>query len=333
MTDEELIGYALDLLDPDDRAAVEVHLAAHPEAAARLDQLRRDFAALDADREIDPPRGLAVRTVARLAEYLVAHEPRISASAPTDPEIPLADLTRPGPAGPAVRRGRTGPPPADRPEVRTFGGRFRAELFVAAGIALVAFGLVVSAVGRARHQSQVMACQNNLRVLYQGLTGYADSREGRFPQVGTPPHPTAGAFVAALAESGQVPYDFRPLCPAGPPARDGGSFEPVGYTYTLGYRAPTGELCGLRRSDAPAADNDLLPISADYPAAGIVPAGGPVSPHGRVMVTLFVGGHVRPTTTALVGPNGDDIFRNWHGQVGAGLDRRDAVLGRPGDRP
>jgi hypothetical protein len=333
MTDEELIGFALDLLDPSDRAAVEVRLGTDPAAAARLERLRREFAILAADREIDPPRGLAVRTVARLAEYLVAHEPRARASAPTDPEIPLTDLTHPGPAGPAVRRGRTGPP-IDRPEARAYGGRFRADLVVAAGIALVAFGLVASGIARIRHQSQVMACQNNLRVLHQGLVGYADDHGGRFPQVGTPPHPTAGTFVAALSETGRLPIGFRPLCPAGPPPRNGALAEPVGYTYTLGYRDPTTrELCGLRRTDAPAADNDLIPISADYPAAGFAPAAGPVSPHGRVVVTLFVGGHVRPVTTPLVGPNGDDIFRNWNGEVSAGLDPRDAVLGRPGDRP
>jgi hypothetical protein len=329
MTDEELIGYVLDLLDPADRAAVEAHLAGHPAAAVRLDRLRGGLAFLEGDREPDPPRaGLAVRTVARMAEYLVEHEPRAPASAPTQPDLQLAE-----PAGPAGRRGRPGPPPAEPPEVRALGGRFRAELFVAGAIALVAFGLVASGIDRVRHQSRVMACQNNMRVLYQGLAGYSDNHEGRFPQVGTPPHPTAGSFVAALAESGQVPVGFRPFCPAGPPPGEGGAVEPVGYTYTLGYRGPTGELCGLRRSDAPTADNDLIPISADYPAAGVVPSGGPVSPHRRVMVTLFVGGHVRPGTSALVGPNGDHIFRNWNGEVGAGLDRADVVLGRPGDRP
>jgi len=60
---------------------------------------------------------------------------------------------------------------------------------------------------------------------------------------------------------------------------------------------------------------------------------GPVSPHGGSMNVLFVGGNVRATTSPLVGPGGDDIYRNVHGQVAAGANRSDAVLGGPGARP
>jgi hypothetical protein len=51
------------------------------------------------------------------------------------------------------------------------------------------------------------------------------------------------------------------------------------------------------------------------------------------MNVLFVGGNVRLTTSPLIGPNGDDIYRNIYNCVGAGGHRTDAVLGRPGDRP
>src|SRR5438034_436290 len=121
MTDEDLIGYALDLLDPAERAAVGAWVAADPDAAARPDRVRRAAAPLDADRaDDDPPPGLAVRTVGRMATYLVEHEPRTPLAAPA----------------------RRVPPPADDPEVRTFGGRVRVDILVAAGIAFLAFGLV-----------------------------------------------------------------------------------------------------------------------------------------------------------------------------------------------
>jgi hypothetical protein len=313
MTDEDLIGYALDLLDPAERAAVEAGVAADPDAAARLDRVRRAVAPLAADRaDDDPPPGLALRTIGRMAAYLVEHEPRTPAAEPA----------------------KRVPPPADDPEVRTFGGRLRFDILVAAGIGFLAFGLIVSGVTRARHQSQMMACQSNLRELHRGLTGYAEVRHGQFPQVGDVRHPTAGAFVAALSEAGQFPPGFRPTCPAAPrPDPLLPVVAAIGYTYTLGYRDPAGELMGLRRSDAPADENDLIPISADYPAAGVVPAGGPVSPHGSVMSVLYVGGHVRPTVSPLVGPGGDDIYCNRDGRVAAGVDRTDAVLGRPQDRP
>ena len=58
-----------------------------------------------------------------------------------------------------------------------------------------------------------------------------------------------------------------------------------------------------------------------------------MSPHGRTMNVLFVGGNVRPTTSPHIGPHGDDIYRNVFGYVAAGANRADAVLGRTGDKP
>src|SRR5205085_1864305 len=76
-------------------AAVETHLRAHPADGAKLDRLRRVLRPLEADRgDIDPPSGLVVATLARVAEHLAAtgwREPaRESAPAddtPTD-EVP-----------------------------------------------------------------------------------------------------------------------------------------------------------------------------------------------------------------------------------------------------
>jgi hypothetical protein len=315
MTDEDLIGYALDLLDPAERASVAARLTADPAAAARLDRVRAAVAPLGADRgDPDPPPGLAVRAVGRLAAYLVEHEPRTPLAAPA----------------PARRM----PPPVDGPEVRTYGGRLRFDVVVSAGIAFLAFGLVVSGVTRSRYHGQLSACQNNLRVLHRGLTGYSELHHGQFPQVGREELPTAGTFVAALSDAGQFPPGFRPTCPAAAKPDPGLPVAAaVGYTYTLGYRGPTGELVGLCRSDVPADENDLIPISADYPAAPFAPSAGPVSPHGAVMSVLYVGGQVRTTTSPLVGPGGDDIYCNRDGRVAAGVDRADAVLGRPPDRP
>jgi hypothetical protein len=346
MTDEELIGYLFDLLDPEERAAVGAFVEAHPEAAARLDHLRHSLVPLEADREPDAvPRGLAVRTVARLAEHLVAHGTPIPSPAPPISDILkiLAAQDRPVANDPVVPEpSRNGThhvdafstlkkAPPEQPEARAMGGRFRADLIVAAGIGLIAVGLVLSGVGRLRHHNNVMACQNNLRTLHNGLAGYADNHDGRFPQVGVDPYPTAGTFVRALADAGQYPVDFTPLCPAATAADRGGG-QLVKYTYTLGHEAPGGGVVGLWRSGDPTEQNDLLPIVADCPAAGMGPGNGPLCPHRAVNV-LYVGGNVRTTTIPTVGPNGDNIYHNWRGQVGAGRDRTDVVLGRAADRP
>lgn len=321
MTDEDLIGYALDLDDPDERVAAAAYLAAHPAAADRLARVRAALAPLAADRDDPvPPPGLAVRTVARLAAHVVEH----GAAAPAPPPPPaggpdtldhlLAEI-----AGPKAPRA-----PAERADARAVGGWFRLDWVVAAGITLVATGLGLSFVGKFRHQAGLMACQNNMRTLYQGVSGYADAHAGRLPEVGDEAYPTAGSFVTALADAGQCPPGFHPQCPAAPGPAVVAPAAAVGYTYPLGHRAPGGEVVGLRRTWG--AENDLMPVSADLPA-------DTGSPHRLGQNVLYLGGNVRYATSPAVGLNGDDIYRNRDGRVAAGVDRTDTVLGRWADRP
>lgn len=324
MTDEsDLPGYLLDLLDPAERAAVAARLAADPDLAARYARLEAALAPLKAEPAPEVPPGLALRTLARVAEFVVATEPRQSAH-PTPVDVIAADVA-------PERVGKHRLPVTDRPEARTLGGRFRIELVVAAGIALVGVGLAGTFVMKVRRQSDVVACQANLMTLNQGLAGYADANAGRFPEVGTAAHPVAGSFVAALAEAGQVPPGFRPVCPAagGAPVVDARVVPAtgVGYAYTLGHRGADGLLLGPRRADGLAEENDLIPVCAD------IPVGAAGAPHVHGQNVLFAGGNVRFATVVTVGLNGDDIYRNLLGRVAAGVDRGDAVLGVGSDRP
>ena len=174
---------------------------------------------LAVDREQPlPPAGLATRTVAHLASYLVEHEPRVFESSSAselaatlqsvmDEPIPATEpLAFPAEPRPLPRA------PREAPETRIVGGRFRPDLLVACGIALFTVGLVFSAIGKVRARSEMVACQNALRVTHTGLSGYADTHGDRYPQIG--PDATADSFAAVLAASGQVPANFRPACPA-----------------------------------------------------------------------------------------------------------------------
>jgi prepilin-type processing-associated H-X9-DG protein len=339
MSDEDLIGYLLDLLDPDDRAEVASRLEADPVAASRLEQLRAAVgpvlvvAEAERDEPPEPQSGLALRAIGRVAQYVVEHEPPPSGPpAPrdlaailramgTDPPVDTDDIEF-GPLPTAKA-----PPPIDGPEVRTGGARLRIDLIVAACIAFVAFGLTLSGVAKVRHQNRVIACQNSLRTLHTGLTGYADSDpHKRYPQVAR--DQTAESFVTALTDLGHLPAGYRPGCPA--------TANPAAYTYTLGFRGPDNELHGLSRptgNPGEPEEYDLMPVAADFPSSAAAPTAGPVSPHASTMNVLFVGGNVRPTTSAHVGPRGDDIYCNLFGDVRAGVNPADAVLGRPGDRP
>src|SRR4029079_6989538 len=88
-------------------------------------------------------------------------------------------------AGPAGRR----PAPARG----TVPLRRWAEVAVAAGIGFLAFGMVLAGVQKVRWDSRTAACQNNLRVLYQGLDRYADTHAENYPRV--VPNTPAGSFV------------------------------------------------------------------------------------------------------------------------------------------
>jgi hypothetical protein len=296
MTDADYIGYALDLLEPAEREAVAAHLAAHPEAAALVERIRAAASPLAADADIPAPAGLATRTIARLAEELAVPSTRYA-------------------------------PSHDHMETRLVGGRFRFDLIVAAGIGFLALGLALSFVNRARSASDLAVCQNNLRTLHTGLAGYADTHGGRLPQVGTEAYPTAGSFVQALKDAGECPPGFHANCPVAPTTAH------VNYTYALGHRINNSVVQAQYRAAGGNGESDLIPISSDYPAAGLAPPGGPVSGHGAGHNVLYLGGHVRFATSANVGINGDDIFRNQYGAVAAGVHRADAVLGRSDDVP
>lgn len=338
--DDLYLAYVTDTLTPAERAAVEAHLAAHPEAADEVEFIRRAVAPLAADREgYDPPPGLAAAAVTHTAEYLVAHG---LAWAPSS-----RDTLRPGtrPPRPAVKPGVAPPAPAPEPVAvvpvsgapssparpvapreasdPVFPGWWRRpDAVVAVLIAFLAGGMGVTAIGRAREERNVAACQDRLRGVHQALTGYSEVRDGRFPQVGTAQVPTAGAFADELARAGQLPPDLAAACPVVPTADANALTTPARYAYTLGYYGPGGNVTGLRRGA-----EDGVPILADLPAAGV----GAAHAHGQNV--LFVGGAVRLATTAAAGPNGDDIYHNEAGLTRAGFHLLDASLGRPDDRP
>src|SRR5271166_1270313 len=121
--DENLVGYLIDALDPEDRQAVEAHLAVQPELHTRLERLRRALEPLADDAEAPaPPPDLALATLSRVAE----HACRTLPDAP--PPTPYQRVT------PATRR---------LPR--------RADLLVAAAILIVISSLALTGVLRLRY--------------------------------------------------------------------------------------------------------------------------------------------------------------------------------------
>jgi hypothetical protein len=301
LMDEPLVRYLLDDLPPDDRAAVDARLA-DPAAAARLAKLRRVVSALSADHPAPvPPRGLATEAVSRTARAWIADGLFRPAGPPAPDPKPVA--------GRAARAWRSAGGEA------VFAAGRRADVVVAAAVAVLAVGIGLSAVGKVRHESRVRACQENLHEFHTALAGYADARNGYYPQVGSPFAPTAGAVPAELARSGHLRAVSLAACPAGDPAD--------AFAYTLGYVGPGGQLVGPRRAGGADGVADWFPVAADPAWA----------PHGAGPNVLFAAGNVRHAPTPAAGPDGDDIYHNAAGLVRAGLHLRDASLGTADDIP
>jgi hypothetical protein len=316
--DENLVGYVLKALEPDEQAAVEAHLEAHPEARAKVESLERILAPLAADaEEPEPQPGLAMATLARIAEH----------------------KCRPLPLAPRAPRGQFAP--SGWPRVR------RADMVAAAALLLIAAGVVLPAVLFARQQVERANCQNNLRTIWASLQEYGDkSPDGAFPKVEAEgPRSVAGVFQPMLRDAGVLSGQVLVACPARPGqesaanasladldtafATDAEGFARLadnlsgGYAYTLGYRnGPT--LVGLYTSDP-----QTLPIMADQPAGN----GNSLNHGGTGQNVLYIGGNVRWCTQRTVGEAGDDIYVNKSNFLRAGEGRSDTVLGPGSAQP
>jgi len=218
---------------------------------------------------------------------------------------------------------------------------------------LVVGGIALPFLMQVSRQQQVLACQNNLRLLHRALFNYGDLHDGAFPKIEVePPKNVAGMVIPMLNDSGLL-HDGLPLdCPPRKPGRnsvktvqeleDLQAQDPDGfrrlvsdlagsYAYTLGYQKKLDNewmLFGLCQQD----DNHL-PIMSDRPHSNVME--GANSPnHGyRGQNVLYIGGNARFANSRLVGVNGDDIFLNHHKHVAAGDDLLDTVLGSSSASP
>jgi hypothetical protein len=311
--EEEFVGYLLNALDPVTHRRVENYLVAHPECAEQLELLRQSLEPLELDRDDgETPPGLAERTLALIADQQCRRLPQ----APPEPS-------------------RAGG------HSRTWWRR--ADVLVAASVALFALLLTPPVLSKVRQQYQVAACQNNLGVLGRALLTYSETHQGRFPNVADekPPYNVAGMVLPVLYESGVLSIDSKLQCPGDRQEQpltltaaqlkalpENEFLEKVPslsgtYAYTLGFRH-NGAVRGLLKDDEQ--PQSLSPLMADGPLAPLSDANS--GNHGGVgQNVLFMDGHVVFSTHRLVGYQRDDIYRSRANKVEAGVNRYDSVLG------
>lgn len=312
--EEHYLEYLMGTLDPVTHHRLEKHLRTHPEAQASVELLRHALAPLAEDAaNAEPPPGLALSALARVAEYRCA--------------LPPAPVVPPSHSAVPVRR-----------------WLFRGDWIAAACLLLLVGGMALPAVAQQRRYAHRVACADNLRRFHEGFNAYADHNGGEFPRVeASGPRSFAGVFVPLLTDMG-LTQDVRVDCPAQPrqvrprysmselaalALEDPSLFDAVTkgvaghYAYCLGYQEQ-GQLVGLRQTS-----DGQLPILADCARAGGEQSGN----HPGGQNVLFVGGHVRWCTRPTVGVGNDHIYVNEEHRIQAGLHRSDTVLGSSGTRP
>ena len=320
--DQNLIGYVLNCLDADEQAQVEERLNRFTDERDQVEGLRRALAPLAADLEdMEPPPGLAVRTIARVAEHHCRKLPPAPPAPPVTLEMP-------------PRRGW-------RP----------VDALIAAGILLCALTLVPTLSVRLWQQYQVYSCANNLRKFHVALMSFGETHNGALPKVEAQgARGVAGIFVPILHDAGVLESDTRVTCsdtgertPMNRSVQDlealytqsEDEFRSVArklagcYAYTLGW-TQEGTLQGIRRGD-----EGRTPIMSDCPPSdGTLYTGGNSANHGgRGQNVLFLDGSVTFAATRNAGLDGDDIFLSKWNRQEAGRDRRDCVLGPSGASP
>jgi len=326
---EDLVGHLLGALEPSESKAIELELA-DPERGTSLrhdlERLRLALQPLAGDRDTLPaPAGLAGRTMRFIAEQEAA--------------VRATEANRPLPMPRKMS--------ADESPLRVRGGRGWIDRVIIAASAVAACLLVAPLLLDSIAQARARRAERNLLKTSGALQGYAEAHRV-FPTPPTSgPLSRAGLYAPTLvSEQRLVADDGTLVCPDTPLSRSGTFRVPtleeleraVGtpefeemvrtmggdYGYTLGHRDASGVL-------QPNRDRQRThhPLMADAPNDGGERSSN--HPEGLHHV-LFEDGHIK-----RLGPSDlhtdDHLFRNHDGNVAAGVDEDDAVIGDSEDQP
>ncbi|MFM8379275.1 MAG: hypothetical protein ACKOB1_08115 [Planctomycetia bacterium] len=319
---DDLVGYLLNAIDQPEARRIETALAdpdTGPALRRELDMLRKATRVLEPDREpFAPPPGLAARTMAFVTSQ--------AASGP---------LPTPRVFSPSIDE------PATRP------GAWLDRVLIAA-TALAACVLVAPLLLDSITDARARRVERSLQTTSAALQGYAESHRV-FP---TPPDSgplsRAGLYAPTLVSEKRLVADDGTLLVPGTTLDRQGNFRipsleelkaAVGtprfdelvrtmggdFGYTLGHRAADGRLepnRDLRRRHHP--------LMADAPAAGSEKSDN--HPDGFHYI-LFEDGHFERLRVDAIHRDDDQLYRNHKGEVAAGVDPEDAVIGDSHHQP
>lgn len=322
---EDLLGYLLGALEPEEVLRVEALLESDPSAREELQRIKAALRPLEETQtDFEPPADLIDRTL----DFIDEHKPQPAGTPSLAPASPLSetDLSQ---RGASARRWRI-------PDA------------LVATISMIALGgLVFPAILEGRFEARRTQCQSNLQELGTSLTQFAISDpQQRLPKIDLRgPLAFAGFFSVELKEHDLLDRENAIWCPSQTPPttlvsvpaklqlQEASDLQLVRLqeiaggqlAYTLGvmedqtYRAPKYESRSTFAilGDAPIRSEDGLQLAHD----------------GRGFNLLYEDGRVRFVSSTAALQTQDQPYVNLENRVEAGLNINDAALGESGRAP
>lgn len=324
---EELVGYLLEALSADERAAVEQQLRHDTQLQRELELLHESLEPLRADEgSCEPPQGLAARTCAFVARHSGMHSPTFSSGPGAKT---LAPVALPAASGSFFR-----------------GSWSFADMAVAAGIFLAASTLLFPALQHSRNSARIAGCQNNLRQLGTSLAQFSQFNGDYFPTIPSSGKlAAAGMYAVQLAEKKLLPAENVLLCPNSELAAERADCDPFhvparseleassgtrlaslqkkmggSYGYTLGY-LQDGQYRSVRNQG-----RANFALMADAPSLDL--EGRRSKNHsGCGQNVLYEDGHVGYVTNCMQEEPADHLYLNDDGLMAAGTHELDSAIG------
>lgn len=337
---EDLIGYLLGALEPDEMQRITDALRNDPALRAELERLQRMMKPLDQLDDIyEPPGDLVSWTMDNLPPL-----PPIPSTSDVGQEVTGSDLGLSGLGASANAGAGSVKPPSLRPvsALATDQGWRVADIAGMCAAVIVLAGLVLPGILRQRAAARVVACQDQLRNAGTALVQYLTrSIDGRFPGLEEEgPLSFSGMYAVELSDAGLIARD-RPLwcssldqpqewlgqpIPSRQKILQASPVELIRYQRGAGghYAYSLGIFERGRYTAPRFQGRSGFAILADAPQQTL--NGWTTAHEGKGFNILFEDGHVQFVVESEMWLQGDHPFLNRSGEMEAGLDPDDAAL-------
>ena len=321
---QDLVGYLLDALDATEQSQVREALEDDPQLQDRLTALRSEIQWTESARyQFTPPAGLTDQTMAFIDRQTEGVSAAVKDAQPPDAVTAISHAS-------SASNWRT------------------TDWIVAASLLAATVLLAVPFIGMQREEARKIACQKQLLSIGKALTDYSTANNGTLPQIAPAGNrAVAGVFAPTLRDNGfSNSEDF--FCPSSEfaakdvqpklvtleelDAAEGDAVPQLQERLSPSYGYNMGYLIDGKYRPAQDLRRSTHPLVTDAPAVG--PDGKLISNrHGYGQNVLFEGMHVRFIQGCKACSKDDDFFRNRRGEVHAGVDMFDAVIGASAASP